>query len=402
MKVTPAGSARVPSRNPQTETQTLAASSPPAPVDSFDVEAQAARPSTLLGKAKAFVRERPWTAAGIALTGGAALIGAPVLGAVLGNRGSSGDRTLSGPVGDANVNGTSPSITTRLVSTPTVSISVPSSSTTLSSVLTPAPSPTPSASASIAGPGFPQALKAGERAQIDFSAQPPYLRNDTLVLTFDDGPDSVNTPKVLDVLARNGVKASFYINTENGLVNLPSDSKQAETVRRIVKDGHELANHAAHHLASDTLTREALAAELDGVQSVVSKIVPGAPKLTLFRAPFGQPFQTGFPADALEMVSSEVAKRAVHVGWNIDSNDWRCADVDAGAACVVDGFKQSLDAGGYGVVLAHSTQAVTAEALQEMIDLAKARGFKFALSEDVVEARYGKSSAELVAEMNRA
>src|SRR5947209_4512873 len=51
--------------------------------------------------------------------------------------------------------------------------------------------------------------------QIDFTAQPPYLSNKTLALTFDDGPDYTNTAKVLDILKGNDIKATFFINTQN-------------------------------------------------------------------------------------------------------------------------------------------------------------------------------------------
>jgi hypothetical protein len=58
--------------------------------------------------------------------------------------------------------------------------------------------------------------------------------------------------------------------------------------------------------------------------------------------------------------------------------------------------KGELDAGKYGILLMHSIHAQSAGALQRVIDEARTRGMKFASVEDVVRARYGKSSSEVV------
>ena len=56
---------------------------------------------------------------------------------------------------------------------------------------------------------------AGEALEIDFTAKPTYLEKNVIVLTFDDGPDTNYTPKVLDILKEKDVKATFFINTVN-------------------------------------------------------------------------------------------------------------------------------------------------------------------------------------------
>ena len=57
-----------------------------------------------------------------------------------------------------------------------------------------------------------------------------------VALTIDDGPDSVSTPKILDILRRNHARATFFLITDR-------ISGNEEIVRRTVEEGHELANH---------------------------------------------------------------------------------------------------------------------------------------------------------------
>ena len=65
-------------------------------------------------------------------------------------------------------------------------------------------------------------------------------------LTYDDGPDPRTTPGVLDVLARHGATATFFVLSEPA-------RRHPEIVRRIVEEGHELALHGKDHTSLLTL-----------------------------------------------------------------------------------------------------------------------------------------------------
>jgi peptidoglycan/xylan/chitin deacetylase (PgdA/CDA1 family) len=69
-------------------------------------------------------------------------------------------------------------------------------------------------------------------------------------LTFDDGPHPTRTPRVLDVLKRHNVRATFFI-----LTDLVNDSN-FHIVKRILDEGHILASHGPVHDNSNTLTEE--------------------------------------------------------------------------------------------------------------------------------------------------
>ena len=233
--------------------------------------------------------------------------------------------------------------------------------------------------------------------EIDFSARPSYLAERTLAFTFDDGPDYNNTAKVLDILKANQLKSTFFINVQNWS-NILTDSPMQDLVRRMVQEGHELANHTANHPRLASLGAAEIEAELAGVESAVKGLLgPTAPRLTLFRAPYGEPYQgndSASPSAAYTRVSPIVAKHAVEIGWAIDAFDYNCPTGDG--ACVLANLRSALESGAYGVVLLHCVHESTVNGLQGMIDYARSHGYRFAQVEDVVRARFGKSSAELV------
>jgi peptidoglycan/xylan/chitin deacetylase (PgdA/CDA1 family) len=61
-----------------------------------------------------------------------------------------------------------------------------------------------------------------------------------VALTFDDGPDPDCTPRVLDILAREGVRAAFFLIGQRA-------RRAPEVARRIAGDGHDLGNHTWSH-----------------------------------------------------------------------------------------------------------------------------------------------------------
>ena len=243
--------------------------------------------------------------------------------------------------------------------------------------------------------GFAQSGYSQQYPQIDFSSRPSYLPNNVISLTFDDAPDWNNTATVLDVLKEKGVKATFFINGENWS-SLSADGPMQELVRRMVREGHELANHTSHHVHLGDLSPEQVRNEITSVENITSQIFGGnGPRLTLLRAPFGEPFQ--FPTAAYETVAPIVAQHGVHVGWAVDSFDYNCPQGDA--QCVYNGVVDKIrrpGQGDYGIVLLHSVHSQTAMALPALIDYIRDNGFQFWSVEQVVKARFGKTSDQLV------
>lgn len=91
-------------------------------------------------------------------------------------------------------------------------------------------------------------------------------RTRRLVLTFDDGPMKKKTPKILDLLAKHKVKATFFV------VGRVIHAGTYRLVRRVLKEGHTLANHSYHHLVDmhkHKLAPALVEAELELAQAMV-------------------------------------------------------------------------------------------------------------------------------------
>jgi peptidoglycan/xylan/chitin deacetylase (PgdA/CDA1 family) len=100
-----------------------------------------------------------------------------------------------------------------------------------------------------------------------------------VAITFDDGPDALVTPQILDLLDRFGAKASFFV-IGNRLQNHP------DLGRDIVGRGHSLENHSSHHFVFLSLfAAGSLRREIEAAQSAVAAVCGQAPRF--FRPPGG-------------------------------------------------------------------------------------------------------------------
>jgi len=101
-------------------------------------------------------------------------------------------------------------------------------------------------------------------------------------LTFDDGPSPRNTPRMLDVLARHGARATFFLIADRA-------RRHRELVRRIVAEGHEAGIHGSLHVPPWLLPRALLLRDLDQAAAAVREAC-GRP-VRHYRAPFGLLFR---------------------------------------------------------------------------------------------------------------
>ena len=130
-------------------------------------------------------------------------------------------------------------------------------------------------------------------------------RGHCVALTFDDGPDEVMTPKVLDILKRYDVKATFFIIGEKA-------EKHPELVSRIVDEGHVIGCHSWYHDFGFPLqSSSCIYGELSRCEDFVYGLT--GQRLTLFRPPFG--VTNPLIADAVK------EKDYKCIGWSIRSLD---------------------------------------------------------------------------------
>ena len=99
-----------------------------------------------------------------------------------------------------------------------------------------------------------------------------------IALTFDDGPNSVITPQVLDILEKEGIVASFFLIAKN------ITPESAEVARRAKAMGCDIENHTVTHPFLNQLSVEEIMKEVDGCTEKIIEITGEAPKF--FRPPF--------------------------------------------------------------------------------------------------------------------
>lgn len=136
----------------------------------------------------------------------------------------------------------------------------------------------------------------------------------TISLTFDDGPDPVWTPKILDLLHENGVPATFFVTGEQSV-------RHPEVVDRLVEEGHAVANHTFSH---PWLTPENAQQELVTTDRIL-RATTGA-ETRLFRMPYD-----GDRAGSLGSEGINAMLEAQRLGYLIslddfDTTDWRYGD----------------------------------------------------------------------------
>ena len=124
-------------------------------------------------------------------------------------------------------------------------------------------------------------------------------------LTFDDGPDPVWTPRVLDALDRAGVRATFFVIAPLALEN-------SDIVAAALEAGHEIELHCTEHLRhTRTPRREVEIDTSEGLEMLRSLGV----EPRLWRPPWG------VLAPWTEQVAEEFGLRLAH--WSADTHDWR-------------------------------------------------------------------------------
>jgi peptidoglycan-N-acetylglucosamine deacetylase len=171
-------------------------------------------------------------------------------------------------------------------------------------------------------------------------------RRGEVCISFDDGPDPLVTPRVLEILERYQAKASFFC------VGKQAEA-HAELVREIGKRGHSVESHSNSHSNAFALYGWfRLRREVDSAQTTLTRITGRAPRF--FRAP------AGFRSPLLHPI---LASRGLdYVSWTRRGYD----AVSRDPAAVLRRLTRGLAAGD--VLLLHDTRRVALEVLPALLE----------------------------------
>ena len=218
-------------------------------------------------------------------------------------------------------------------------------------------------------PGHPDALGTSRTLVVDPREHPRIgtmqypetlpLADHEVVLTFDDGPLPHNSNQILDILAAECVKATFF---EIGRMA----TAYPEGVRKLRDAGHSIGTHSQNHpLTMNRMPIERARQEIDdGIASVKAALGDDAALAPFFRVP-GLMRAQG--------VEDYLASQGIQI-WSADfpADDWRHIP----SSRVYDLAMQRLEDKGRGILLLHDIQARTVAALPRILRELKARGYR--------------------------
>jgi peptidoglycan/xylan/chitin deacetylase (PgdA/CDA1 family) len=212
-------------------------------------------------------------------------------------------------------------------------------------------------------------------------------------LTFDDGPHPVLTPRILDVLKEEEVKATFFVmgyRFKNGKTKNP---KPFEILDRMKKEGHLIGSHTQYHIKhnnikdDDEITKKSSDPNdylgpftkrqvFDNILKPYSNVDLQSYLTPLVRLPYGAgKIKSTNPTVQAKndwVMNVLATSKLGHVFWNIDVEDW---NVQKEKYLLESLLKQICQKKG-GVVLLHDTQSNTAENLKTWIQKIKSEGHK--------------------------
>ena len=220
--------------------------------------------------------------------------------------------------------------------------------------------PTPPASAIVAPTEAPPVFVGSRRVAANSAAA------NTVALTFDDGPDPVWTPKILDVLDRHGVTATFFILGERAL-------EERNLVREIVRRGHEIGNHTFSHPAMGRLPAWERRLQISLAQNAILSASGTRP--TTYRPPYSsRPEWT--PSEEVAALDAAADAGLVTVLTDAPTQDWNprrtVAEIVASATTGVrPGWTITMHDGG------GADRARTVRATELIIRRLRAQGHRF-------------------------
>jgi len=173
-----------------------------------------------------------------------------------------------------------------------------------------------------------------------------WKRKKNIYLSFDDGPDAKGTPLLLDILRKYKARATFFVVGEHA-------EKNRELLKKIMADGHTIANHSYSHIRYEN-NLDGFLADVARCEDVLNK--ENIPTKKLFRIPYGTVDIKLFAA---------LLKKGYRIAfWNKDSKDYKLKE-PAEVARYMD--IKTLQKGD--VVLLHDYPAVTPHILEKILSM---------------------------------
>ena len=191
-----------------------------------------------------------------------------------------------------------------------------------------------------------------------------------IYLTFDDGPSATITPKLLDILKKKNVKATFFvINHEPELDYL---------FTREYNEGHVVANHSYYHdYAKVYKSTDAYFEDLELISNKIEKLTGHRSNIIRFPGGSSNTVSKHYSVGIMSKLTLQVINKGYHYfDWNVDSDDAGSAKT---SEQVYNNVVKGLSKNKANIVLMHDFESnyKTLNALSDIIDYGLANGYQF-------------------------
>lgn len=208
----------------------------------------------------------------------------------------------------------------------------------------------------------------------------PVGNRKVVALTFDDGPHGTLTPRVLDILSRHRAKGTFFVQGVN------IGGKQG-ILRRMVTEGHEVANHSWNHAYLSKVSAQEVDSQLTRTNAAIVSACGVSP---LVMRPPG-----GYMNSALaSQIRSQHGLRTIM--WNVDTNDWRKPGLDVVVSRAVNGASPGA------IILVHDIHASTVAAVEAIVSGLQARGYDLVTVSELISMALCAAPCEVESIVKRA
>lgn len=187
-----------------------------------------------------------------------------------------------------------------------------------------------------------------------------------VALTFDDGPSSTETPKILAALESVGGRATFFVVGNRVPAN-------AAVLQRAAADGCEIGNHTWNH---ETITKQSA----EGLKNILNTTNDAVQNACGVRPVVMRPPGGAYNASSLAVVG-DLGMSAYY--WSIDPRDWKTRNAQSTIDAVLNNVKDG------DIILMHDIYAATADAASVIIPELVNRGYQLVTVSEMAAARGG-------------
>lgn len=171
-----------------------------------------------------------------------------------------------------------------------------------------------------------------------------------IALTFDDGPN-YNTSKIIDVLNKYDIKATFFVLGSRAINN-------KDILKKMVDSGMEIGNHTYNHLLLTKYDEDKIRSEIEDTSDVIYSATKKRPKL--LRPSYG----------SVNNKIKKVANMPIII-WDIDTLDWKYHNSKRITSRVVNKVRDG------DIILMHDIYSASLNALSNIIPILQDNGYEF-------------------------